>query len=386
MVDGADALHEKMPYELLEALTYYRATSPVLCTATKPLPATYINPELLSQTVLVPIPDAAARQRILAHLPDIPADAVEPLAQKTVGYQAKDLLALHNETCARHAAPTLEAFVQTMEVVPPSLLIGSEMDFDRLHWEDIGGLEDVKQQLIEAIEWPVTHREEFARLRIRPTHGVLLYGPSGCAKTSLVRAAATMLNTSFITLTSATIYSPYVGDAEAAVRTAFRRARQATPCIIFIDEIDTVVGGRGGESGGDSVKDRVLSTLLNEMDGIEESHGVILVAASNRRDLIDPALLRPGRFDCHVEVPLPDAETREKIFRVALRSIPVDRDVDYAALAAKTAGKSGSEIRWLVKEACTATLRDSLSSHRLNVDRLDEVVEKANGLGLPAQN
>ena len=179
-----------------------------------------------------------------------------------------------------------------------------------------------------------------------------------------------MLNTSFITLSSASIYSPYVGDAEQTVRDTFKRARLASPCIIFIDEIDTVVGIRSGGSGGDSVKDRVLSTLLNEMDGIEEIEGVILIAASNRRDLIDPALLRPGRFDCLIEVPKPDKETRKEIFKVLVRNIPIEKEFNFDLLAEKSEGKSGADIKWLISEACTLTLRENINAEELKFETL----------------
>ncbi|BFU18767.1 ATPase, AAA family protein [Entamoeba histolytica HM-1:IMSS-B] len=352
----------------------------IVCTTSQTIPNIFKSNELITYSLRISPPDQIIRYKILDSLKCNCKEVNEIISKKTVGYLPKDLLLLQNDVEAQlHGNETTEEkinlYLHSMTFVTPSVLVGSETDFDKLHWDDIGGLENVKKAMIEAIEWPMTHSKEFKKLGIRPSHGVLLYGPSGCAKTSIVRATATMLNTSFITLSSATIYSPYVGDAEASVRDTFKRARAATPCIIFIDEIDTVVGIRSGGTGGDSVRDRVLSTLLNEMDGIEEVEGVILVAASNRKELIDPALLRPGRFDCLIEVPKPDQKTRIEIFKVALKDIPIDQSFDFELLAQLSEGKSGADIKWIVSEACTHTLRNDINATSLSFNSLIDLLE-----------
>ena len=404
VIDDIDVLYKENKFIVLQVINQLTMSNKVIITSTSHLDTLLFNNGLIGLKITITPPSVEFRKQFLMNL-NVPTDICDKLAKKLVGYLPRDMITLNNEAMSTlqfntssNTSSTLltltelmsdnkdehkeynsddvyDSFMNAMNYITPSVLVGSETEFDRLTWDDIGGLEEVKQQMKEAIEWPITHSEQFKKLGIRPSHGVLLYGPSGCAKTSLVRASATMLNTSFITLSSASIYSPFVGDAEASVREAFRKARNATPCILFIDEIDTVVGIRSGGTGGDSVRDRVLSTLLNEMDGIEDINGVILVAASNRRELIDPALLRPGRFDCLIEVPLPDTKTREEIFKVALKDIPYDTQLDLTSLAEKTEGRSGADIKWIVSEACTKTLREDINAKTLNIDILQHLID-----------
>ncbi|ELP85779.1 proteasome-activating nucleotidase, putative [Entamoeba invadens IP1] len=387
ILDDIDELLKDNSYVLYETIKELLLHNTVLCISTKAVPPVFKG-NLLTEEYVIPPPDVDTRFQILETLRPHHENVHRKISKKAVGYLANDLVLLENEVNSRltqtventenqreEESKLEEVYLHSMTFITPSVLIGSETDYDRLSWDEIGGLQNVKEAMTEAIEWPMLHKERFQLLNIRPSRGVLLYGPSGCAKTSVVRATATMLNTSFITLNSATIYSPFVGDAEASVRDAFRRARSATPCIIFIDEIDTVVGIRSGGSGGDSVRDRVLSTMLNEMDGVEEMEGVVLVAASNRKDLIDPALLRPGRFDCLIEIPKPDLQTRVEIFNVALRNIPVEKDIDVSLLAQKSEGMSGADIKWVVSEACTKTLREDINAKCLSMKMMLEVMK-----------
>lgn len=387
ILDNIDCLLKNDSLFLLTLIKQIKQKNYLYLTSTQTIPMSFKSKELISETIKIPIPNQKIRYELLKTLNSFSDEINEIISKKTIGYLPKDLILLQNEFNSRYddnenisqnentSEKIKEKYFESMNFIRPTILVGSETEFDKLEWKDIGGLENVKKLMIEAIEWPITHSKEFKKLGIRPSHGVLLYGPSGCAKTSIVRATATMLNTSFITLSSASIYSPYVGDAEETIRNTFKRARLASPCIIFIDEIDTVVGIRTGGNGGDSVKDRVLSTLLNEMDGIEEIEGVILIAASNRRDLIDPALLRPGRFDCLIEVPKPDEETRKEIFKVLTRNIPIEKNFNFELLAKESEGKSGADIKWLISEACTVTLRENIHAEELKFDTLMKLLK-----------
>jgi len=219
--------------------------------------------------------------------------------------------------------------MQAMTKVLPSTQRESKVQVQQVTWDDIGGLEDVKLKLRQAVEWPIMHRDSFERLGLRPPRGILLHGPPGCSKTTLVKAVATTCNANFLALSGASVYSPFVGDAEKAVREIFSKARAGAPSLIFLDEIEAMVGKRSFSqgSGGDSVQERVLSTMLNEMDGVESVEGVLVVGATNRVDLLDPALLRPGRFDEVILVPPPDAKSRLEILRVHTKKTPLDETV-----------------------------------------------------------
>jgi len=234
-------------------------------------------------------------------------------------------------------------------------------------WADVGGYEDAKRALRQAVEWPLRHADACRRLGVRPSRGVLLHGPPGCSKTTLVRAAANASGASFFALSGADVYSSFVGDTEAKVREVFRLARAAAPAIVFLDELDAMVGrrdlGDGGDgAGGDSVSARVLSTLLNELDGVEEARGVLLVGATNRPDAIDAALLRPGRLDRTVEVGLPDAEALEAILRIHTRGMTLEGDVSMDELVTAAKGLSGAEVEAACREAALKTLRGSIDA------------------------
>ena len=227
-------------------------------------------------------------------------------------------------------------------------------------WEDIGGQEALKSALREAVQWPLHHPEAFARMGIRPPRGVLLYGPPGCSKTLAAKALANESRTNFLAVKGPELFSKWVGESERAVQSLFRRARSAAPAIIFFDEIDALAVKRGdGEGGGGGVGARVLSQLLHEMDGVQPLTSVLVVAATNRPDLVDPALLRPGRFDTLVHVTLPDLAGRRQILSIHTKRMPLDADVDLERLAAETGGYSGAELAALTREAALAALEES---------------------------
>jgi len=228
-------------------------------------------------------------------------------------------------------------------------------------WDDIGGQVALKRALDEAVQWPLRHPHAFTRLGIRPPRGVLLYGPPGCSKTLAAKALAAESRTNFLAVKGPELFSKWVGESERAVAGLFRRARAAAPSIIFFDEIDALAArrGEGGEGGGGGVGARVLAQLLHEMDGVQPLTSVLVVAATNRPDLVDPALLRPGRFDSLIHVTLPDEAGRQQILSIHTRKMPLDDDVDLTTLASQTTGYSGAELAALCREAALAALEES---------------------------
>jgi transitional endoplasmic reticulum ATPase len=224
-------------------------------------------------------------------------------------------------------------------------------------WDDVGGLEDVKQRLREAVEWPMKYADLFRSFHLNPPKGLLVSGPPGCGKTLIAKALASETEVNFIAVKGPELMSMYVGESERGVREVFHKARQAAPCIVFFDEIDALASTRASGGHQDAgVGGRVLSQLLTELDGIEELKGVLVLAATNRRDLLDPALLRPGRFDLQIELPLPDQAAREKIFQVHLRDRPLAADVTARWLSEQTRGFSGAEIEGVCHGAMMAVL------------------------------
>ncbi|MCQ8903103.1 MAG: CDC48 family AAA ATPase [Methanothrix sp.] len=252
-----------------------------------------------------------------------------------------------------------EDFLAAMKKIEPSAMREVLVEIPEVRWSDIGGLEDAKQALREAVEWPIMYPEAFEAVGIRPPRGVLLYGPPGTGKTMIARAVATESQLNFISIKGPELMSKWVGESERAVREVFRKAKQAAPALIFFDEIDSIVPAR--DSGRDShVTERVVSQLLTEIDGLVELKDVVVLAATNRPDLIDPSLLRPGRFDRMIYIPMPDLAARKKIFEIYLRRMPVAGDVDIDDLAARTEGYTGADIEMICREAGMLALRERL--------------------------
>jgi len=343
------------------------------------------RPGRFDREIAIPVPDRAGRREILdIHSRGMPLASdvdLEQIAAITHGFVGADLAALCREAAMntlRRILPEIdfeaasmpyaalmqldvrmEDFRAALLEVEPSAVREVLVEVPDVKWDDIGGLGAVKTKLIEAVEWPLKHAALYRQAGVRPPKGVLLSGPPGCGKTLLAKAAASQTEVNFITAKGSSLLSKYVGESERAVHEIFRKARQAAPVIIFFDEIETLLPVRG--SGGDAhVTDRVIGQFLAEMDGIEELTGVLVLGATNRPDMIDPALLRPGRFDLHIQIPLPDYEGRREIFQINLRNKPVVGPMPIEQWAERTEGYSGAEIEAVCTQAAMQAIRQSL--------------------------
>ena len=345
------------------------------------------RPGRFDREIEIGIPDRNARKEILEiHTRGVPlADDVDldKLADMTHGYVGADLAALVKEAAMRalrrvmpeididveeiphevleKLVVTWDDFMDAYREMQPSTMREVLIEKPNVHWDDIGGLEDVKQELREVVEWPMKYRKLFAHMNVKIPKGILLYGPPGTGKTLLAKAVATESEANFISVKGPEFLSKWVGESEKAVREVFRKARQAAPCVVFIDEIDAVAPMRGRDLGT-HVTERVVSQILTEMDGLEELHNVTVIAATNRPDILDPALLRPGRFDRLIYVPVPDLKAREEIFKIHLRGRPLAEDVSIEKLAEMTEGYTGADIEAVCNEATMLAVREYIMS------------------------
>jgi len=343
------------------------------------------RPGRFDREIEVPPPDKRARKEILqVHTRNVPlAEDVDldKIAEMTHGYTGADLAALVKEAAMNalrrflkeHAIDlnkpipsqlleklkvTMSDFIAAMRMVSPSLMREVLIEVPEVRWDDIGGLEEAKQQLREAVEWPLRYPHVFEQMGIKPPKGILLYGPPGCGKTLLAKAVATESGANFIAVKGPEILSKWVGESERAIREIFRRARQVAPAVIFFDEIDSIAPARGLHHDTTGVTDRIVNQMLTELDGIEPLRGVVVIGATNRPDLLDPALLRPGRFDRLIYVPPPDLRARYEILKIHTRKVPLAEDVDLVELAKKTEGYTGADLEALVREAVMLSLRE----------------------------
>ncbi|MBI4565725.1 MAG: AAA family ATPase [Planctomycetes bacterium] len=311
------------------------------------------------------------------------------LADVMHGYVGSDLAALAREAAMatlRRVMPTLKLeektipeealqkltvnaadFDEALRTVQPSALREIVIEIPKVRWEHVGGLDEVKQLLRERVELPLKKPESFTRLGIKPPKGVLLYGPPGTGKTLLAKAVATEAGANFITAKGSALLSKWYGESEKKIAELFQRARQVTPSILFFDELDSLAPVRGGSLGEPQVTERVVNQILAEMDGMEELRGVVVLAASNRPDLIDPALLRPGRIDEIVYVPIPDARTRLEIIKAQTKNMALDRDVDLAKLAELTDRFTGADIAGACMKAGLNALRSAADARSVTM-------------------
>ncbi|UWG48305.1 ATPase of the AAA+ class, CDC48 family [Halanaeroarchaeum sp. HSR-CO] len=345
------------------------------------------RPGRFDREVEVGVPNAVGRTEILQiHTRGTPlADDVdiERIAERAHGFVGADLRALVAEAAmyalrrGREAGTwdvevTRRDFERALSGVEPSAMREYVAELPETSFDDIGGLDAAKASLREAVEWPLTHGDLFEAASTEPPTGVLLYGPPGTGKTMLARAIAHESGVNVIRVAGPEILDRYVGESERAVRSVFERARQAAPAIVFFDEIDAIAGARGG--GSHEVSERVVSQLLTEMDSAADDPNLVVLAATNRKDALDPALLRPGRLEEHVEVPEPDREGRLEILRVHAREKPLAADVDLEAIAADLAGYTGADVAALVRRAAMRAIRDVAERREAAGDTDDQSV------------
>ncbi|OYT42612.1 MAG: AAA family ATPase [Candidatus Aenigmarchaeota archaeon ex4484_224] len=321
---------------------------------------------------------------------------LEDLADKTYGYVGADLMALCKEAAMnalRRVLPeikwqeehlskedveklkvTKEDFENALKVVEPSAMREVLIEIPKVTWNDIGDLKEAKQALKEMVEWPLKYRKSFERLGIEPPRGILLYGPPGTGKTLLAKAVANESGANFIAIKGPEIMSKWFGESERRIRELFKKARQVAPAIIFIDEIDAIAPRRG--LGMHEATERIVSQLLTEMSGIEKQKDVVVIATTNRPDLIDPALLRPGRIDKLILVPPPDENGRYEIFRIHTRNMPLAKDVDLKKLAKKTEGYTGADIEAVCREAALNAMREDINAKEVKMKHFEEALKK----------
>ncbi len=345
------------------------------------------RPGRFDREIEIGVPDRDGRLEVLEiHTRGMPlAEDVDlkKLADVTHGFVGADLEALAKEAAIRALRRILPEinleqqsipgdilnkiivrmadFQDALKEIDPSAMREVLVEIPDVSWDQIGGLQDVKEELREAVEWPLKYPDLFAQLNASPPKGLLLYGPPGTGKTLLAKAVAHESESNFISVKGPELLNKFVGESERAVREVFRKARQASPCIIFFDEIDSVAPVRGGSIGDAHVTERVISQFLTEMDGLEELRNVVIIAATNRPDIIDPALLRPGRFDRLLFVPPPDLEARKQIFKIHTRKTPMAEDVNLDEFARRTDGYTGADIASVANTAVMLALREHIS-------------------------
>ena len=360
------------------------------------------RPGRFDREIEIGVPDKQGRYEILQiHTRGMPlAEDVDlkKLSEMSHGYTGADVAALCRETAMKALRRYLPQINLEEERIPPSVLEKMEVKMEdfmnaykevtptamrevyievpTVHWDDIGGLDEVKQELKEAVEWPLKNPEIFSRLGIRPPKGILLYGPPGCGKTLLARAVATESEANFITIKGPEVFSKWVGESEKAIREVFRKARMAAPSVIFFDELDSLVPRRGLGFGDSGVSERVISQLLTEMDGIVALEDIVIIAATNRPDIVDPAVLRPGRFDRLIYVPEPDEKSRLQIVKIYTKGMPLAKDVDLSELVTMSKNYSGADIDALCREAAMHALRRDVNTKEVMMEDFQDAMKR----------
>ena len=366
------------------------------------------RPGRFDREIEIGVPDADERKEVLEiHTRNMPiAEDVDlnKLANTTHGFVGADLESLCKEAAmrvVRRILPeiknddeeipeevlkkiivTKDDFKSALKEIQPSALREVLVQVPNVKWDDIGGLDDAKQELKEAVEWPLKYPENFQKFGINPPKGVLLYGIPGTGKTLLAKAVASESEANFISIKGPELLSKWVGESEKGVREVFRKAKQTAPTVIFFDEIDSIASTRSGNDTDSGVTKRVVNQLLTEMDGLEELEDVAIIAATNRPDIIDPGLMRPGRFDRHIKVDTPSEEARIAIFEVHTKDMPLASDVDLKKLAKSTDGYVGADIEAVCREAAMLTLRNDIEASEIPNKYFKEAIEKVK----PAKN
>uniref|UniRef100_T1KHC6 AAA+ ATPase domain-containing protein n=2 Tax=Tetranychus urticae TaxID=32264 RepID=T1KHC6_TETUR len=345
------------------------------------------RPGRLEEEIEFPVPSSLHRIDILNKIfskvkHSIPSEVLKSTGENTFSYTGADLARVYRESlysCLTRESDTIDEndLKKAVRRVRPSAMKEITLEIPKVYWSDIGGMKEVKNRLLQAVVWPLKHAEAFARVGYKQSKGILMYGPPGCSKTMIGKALATESQLNFIAIKGPELFDKYVGESEKAVREIFRKAKQASPSILFFDELDALASERGGGSNASascSVGDRVLAQLLTEIDGIEELDGVTIVAATNRPDKIDVALRRPGRLDVIIYVPLPDKATRKEIFLIRTGKMAVSFEVteNIEILADKTAGYSGAEIVALCQEAALLALTEDINAKEVEMIHFDQ--------------
>jgi transitional endoplasmic reticulum ATPase len=360
------------------------------------------RPGRFDREIVINVPDKKGRKTILSiHTRGMPLKKdvnIDEIASVTHGFVGADLNALTKEAAmsvlrkflpkmnldAEESIPqeileklivSQDDFMEALKVVRPSAMREVLVETPNVTWEAVGGLDKVKQELKEAVEWPLKYPDAFERLGIKPSKGILLYGPPGTGKTLLAKAVAKQSEANFIQIKGPSLLSMWVGKSEEGVRKIFERARQVAPCVIFFDEIDSLAGRRGHESGT-KVTERVLNQILAEMDGLEDLKDILIIGATNRPDMLDPAILRPGRFDKILLINAPDEVGRKQILEIHTKKMPLAKDVDIDDLSKKTEGYTGADIEGLTREAALLALRESIDSKQVKKKHFEEALRK----------
>lgn len=360
------------------------------------------RPGRFDREIEIGVPDRNGRKEILQiHTRGMPLEGVnlDDLASKTHGFVGADLQSLCKEAAMKallRLRPKLQAYEQetlpqkvldeikvtgddfsdALREIQPSALREVAIEIPNVKWDEIGGLEEIKRELKEAVELPLKNPEVFKKVGIRPVRGILLFGPPGTGKTLLAKAVATESEANFISIKGPELISKWVGDSEKGIREIFRKARTAAPAIIFIDEIDSIAPFRGGGDGEgyERVTDKMVNALLTEMDGVQNLKDVVIIGATNRADMLDPALLRPGRFDKLLHVPAPDEQSRFMILKVHTAKMPLAQDVDLKKIAKQTDGYSGADIEGLCREAGMTALRENISADKVTMQNFAQAI------------
>jgi len=351
------------------------------------------RPGRFDREIEIGIPDEEGRKEILViHTRGMPLNDkvnLDQIAKITHGFVGADLENLAKEAAMRSLRRILpeldleqekisseilqkivindEDFRDALKEVRPSALREVLVQIPNVTWDDVGGLESLKEELQEAIEWPLKHKDAFEHADVSPPKGILLYGPPGTGKTLIAKAVANTTESNFISIKGPELLSKWVGESEKGVREIFRKARQASPCIIFLDEIDAIAPSRSSGTSDSHVTERIVSQILTEIDGLEELQNVVVIGATNRIDIVDSALLRPGRFDRIIEVPLPDTKGRENIFKIHTKKKPLANDIDFAQLIEKTQGFSGAEIEGVCSRAAITAIKRFVNTKEKSV-------------------
>ncbi len=360
------------------------------------------RPGRFDREIIINVPDKEGRLAVLKiHSRGMPLTKevkLEEIASVTHGFVGADLEALTKEAAMsvlRKVLPDMKMesdeqispevlaklivkkddFMDALRVVRPSAMREVLVETPNVDWDSVGGLDSVKGELKEAVEWPMKYPESFERMGIRPSRGILLYGPPGTGKTLLAKAVAKESEANFIQVKGPSLLSMWVGKSEEGMRKIFERARQVAPCIVFFDEIDSLAGKRGNETGS-KVTERVLNQLLAEMDGLEDLNDILIIGATNRPDMLDPALLRPGRFDRILLVNAPEEEGRKMILDIHTKKMPLAKNVKMKEVAKKTIGYTGADLEALVREAAMLALREDMSSKEVKKKHFDEALKK----------